>query len=396
MPKLIILAIFVLSCGKDEQSSSFSRLFNYRYHELTQTVSVGDSHACAIIVGGKVLKCWGKNHYGQLGTGSDKPPQSAPVEILFESDKSVRSISAGTDHSCAILNDHSLQCWGNNQYGQVGDGSTQPRFSPTSVNLGENRTAKMVSTGNGHTCAILDDDSLKCWGDNQYGQIGIGNNKTPQLSPTAVLLGDDVNAKMISLGNYHTCAMLDNYSVKCWGDNSYGQLGDESTTKRNLPTPVNLGENRTALAIDTGGDHTCAHLDNHALLCWGLNDNGQLGDGTTTNRPSPTTVNLRSLYPPEALALGHRHSCILLGNGTPKCWGANDKKQLGDGDTVPKSIPVTPNLGSQTTARIIKSGSKHTCAIIEDDSLVCWGDNDSGQLGDGTTEPRSLPITVKL
>ena len=399
--KLIFLMALLCSCGKGSQSSSFSRLRNYKLHELTKTVSVGYAHACAILISDGILKCWGENAYGQLGTGDNKSPQKIPVTIDLGIDRNAKAISVGSNHSCVILDDDSLKCWGYNQYGEIGDASTTQRNLPTLVDLGENRTAKAISAGNGHTCAILNDDSIKCWGDNQYGQIGIKTNLPYQTTPTGVSLGADKTAKMISLGDYHSCAILNDDSLKCWGYNQYGQVGDDSTSNRNFPTLIDLGENRTARTVDAGGDHTCTLLDNHTLHCWGFNDSGQLGDGTTTTRTSPAAVNLRSLYPPEALSLGHRHSCILLTNGIPHCWGKNNHRQLGDGSLKPNSIPVIPNLGTGTTARVVSAGSRHTCAIIEDDSLVCWGCWNEGNtadchLGDGSTKPKSIPVTVKL
>ena len=395
--RTIVLAVLLCSCGRDKQTSSFSRLINYKITELTKTVSAGDAHSCAILVTTGILKCWGDNRYGQIGLGEgDQAPQKTPVVVPLGSGRRIRAVSAGTDHSCAIPDDGSLWCWGHNQYGQIGDGSTDPRPSPTPVNLGEDRTAKAVSTGNGHSCAILDDGSLKCWGYNQHGQIGDGS-ADPRLVPTTVELGDDKTAKTVSLGGYHSCAILNDGSLKCWGDNRHGQIGDGSTDPRHSPTAINLGDNRTASALDAGGDHTCVLLDgDHSPVCWGLNDSGQLGDKTSTSRSSPTPVHLLSGHPAEALSLGHRHSCALMKNGILYCWGANSDRQLGDGSTEPRSYPVAPNLGDHTSVRVAGAGGKHTCAIVEDDSLVCWGNNTSGRLGDGSDNTTDLPVAVKL
>ena len=398
MRRLIIIpALLLCSCGQ-EPSSSFSRLRNYKIHKLTKKVNIGDSHVCAILAGSGTLKCWGgNNQHGQLG--GENPDNRGRVTVSLPSGRSVLEVGVGTDHTCAILDDDSLHCWGNNQYGQLGNGKTGKVNGTVAVSLGENRTAKMVQAGNGHTCAILDDDSLKCWGRNHEGQVGINSSTTVQTSPINISLGgSDKTAKMIALGSHHTCAILkDDNTLKCWGFNQSGQIGDGSTDSRAAPTAINLGENRTALAVDAGGEHTCAILDNKNLICWGLNDKGQLGDGGSTNLPSPhlaVSVSLSSF--PDSISLGHKHSCVLLINGSPFCWGDNDHHQLGDGNTSPSSLPVTPALGSNATARTISAGSQNTCAIMEDDSLVCWGDNTSDILGSEIDKKAHAPTTIQL
>ena len=200
------------------------------------------------------------------------------------------TLAAGLYHTCAILDDGSVSCWGYNSNGQLGDGTTTNRNTPTQTSsLGTDRTAVAISTGQHHTCAILDDGSVSCWGDNDYGKLGDGTT-TDRNTPTQTSsLGTDRTAVAISAGDYHTCAILDDGSVSCWGYNDYGQLGDGTTTDRNTPTQTSsLGTDRTAVAITAGDYHTCAILDDGSVSCWGYNSYGQLGDGTTTNRNTPT------------------------------------------------------------------------------------------------------------
>ena len=204
--------------------------------------------------------------------------------------RTAKAISLGKYHTCAILDDDSLKCWGYNGSGQLGDGTTTRRSTPTAVDLGDGRMAKAIGLRREHTCAILDDDSLKCWGDNEYGQLGKGTS-TRQIA-TTVDLGNMRTAKSIITEKSHTCSILDDDSLKCWGYNGSGRLGDGTTTDRHSPTSVNLGVGRTAKAIELGNEHTCTILDDDSLRCWGDNGSGQLGDGTTTNRHSPTVVNL--------------------------------------------------------------------------------------------------------
>ena len=202
-------------------------------------------------------------------------------------------ITAGSSHTCAILDDGSVSCWGKNRNGQLGDGTGEHRHTPTQTSsLGDNRTAVAISAGGSHTCAILDDGSVICWGKNNYGQIGDGTNGSDdhRLTPTQTSsLGVNRTAVAMSAGGSHTCVILDDGSMSCWGLNFKGQLGDGSTNPsedRNTPTQTaNLGG--IAVVIAAGGDHTCAILEDDLAHCWGYNFYGQLGDGTTTDRHSP-------------------------------------------------------------------------------------------------------------
>ena len=187
------------------------------------------------------------------------------------------------------LNDDSLVCWGHNAYGQLGVGDTSQLSdsnvaSPTPVTLGSGRTAKAVALGHYHTCAILSDDSLSCWGSNYGGRLGVGDT-TDRNSPTAVSLGSST-VKAVALGQSHTCAILSDDSLSCWGKNTYGQLGVGDTTDRNSPTAVSLGSS-TVKAVALGGSHTCAILNDDSVKCWGYNYYGQLGMGVWMGNENP-------------------------------------------------------------------------------------------------------------
>ena len=338
---------------------------------------------------------------GKLGDGTITNRHS-PTSVDLGMGRTAKAISLGTSHTCAILDDDSLRCWGNNTYGQMGAGTTTRGHPPTAVDLGVARTAKAVNPGEWRTCAILDDDSLVCWGFNNKGQLGDGTT-TNRHAPTLVNLGAGRSAKAIRFGgtshaNSHTCAILDDDSLVCWGSNNTGQLGDGTTTDRHDPTAVDLGASRTAQVLHVGKSHNCAILDDNSLKCWGANGNGQLGDGSTTGRHSPVAVDLGDSRTAQAVSLGISHTCAILDNGELKCWGANAKGQLGDRTTTDRHTPTPVNLGDGRTAQSIHLGEKHTCAILDDNSLKCWGDNNSGQLGDGTTSgtDRHTPTAVNL
>ncbi len=303
-------------------------------------------------------------------------------------------ITAGSSHTCAILDDGSVSCWGKNRNGQLGDGTGEHRHTPTQTSsLGDNRTAVAISAGGSHTCAILDDGSVSCWGKNYYGQIGDGTGDDRFTPTQTTSLGVNRTAVAISAGYSHTCAILDDGSVSCWGW-SHGLLGDATNT----PTQTSsLGDNRTAVAISAGGSHTCAILDDGSVICWGKNNYGQIGDGTNgsdDHRLTPTqTSSLGVNRTAVAMSAGGSHTCVILDDGSMSCWGLNFKGQLGDGSTNPSEDRNTPtqtaNLGG--IAVVIAAGGDHTCAILEDDLAHCWGYNFYGQLGDGTTTDRHSP-----
>jgi alpha-tubulin suppressor-like RCC1 family protein len=211
-----------------------------------------------------------------------------------------KAISAGDSHTCAILDNSQVKCWGDNYYGQLGQGDNINRGygsnqmgSLNPVNLGSERTAKSITTGTGYTCVILDDDSVKCWGRGHAGQLAHGKTQPVDSPPNLPInLGSGITAKAITAGKFHTCAVIDNSSIKCWGLNDSGQLGLENTSNRgdeqnemgdNLPA-VDLGAGKTARAISTGDRHTCAILDNASIKCWGSNISGELGIGEPGNR----------------------------------------------------------------------------------------------------------------
>ena len=237
--------------------------------------------------------------------------------------------------------------------GRLGDGTTTDRHTPTQTSsLGTSRTAVAIAAGDSHTCTILDNGSVSCWGHNSRGQLGDGTT-TDKNSPTQTdSLGTDRTAVTISAGYDSTCAILDDGSVSCWGNNGIGQIGDGTTTDRNIPTQTaSLGTDRTAVAISVGHLHTCAILDDGSVSCWGYNANGQLGDGTNTDRLTPTqTSSLGTNRTAVAISLGG-HSCAILDDATISCWGYNVYGQLGDGTTTHRSTPTqTASLGINRTA----------------------------------------------
>jgi Alpha-tubulin suppressor and related RCC1 domain-containing proteins len=236
------------------------------------------------------------------------------------------------------------------------------------------------SSGGSHTCVLLEDGSVACWGRNNYGQLGVGDT-TNRITPVLVSNIGTILPKAVAITNgyAHTCVLLEDGRIACWGDNYYGQLGDGTTTQRTTPVLVsNIGTILPkAVAIAAGDLHTCALLANGSVACWGSNYHGQLGDGTTTNRITPVLVkNIGTTLPKAvAIALGCYYSCALLEDGRIACWGRNDYGQLGVGDTTNRATPVIVNdIGSTLPkALAVATGCAHTCALLEDGRIACGG-----------------------
>jgi alpha-tubulin suppressor-like RCC1 family protein len=364
------------------------------------TITAGAYHTCAIMDNGSV-SCWGGNWDGQLGDGTNTD-RNTPTQISsFGEGRTAVALTAGEYHTCVILDDGSVSCWGYNEYGQLGDGTTTARNTTTQTSsLGTDRTAVAINAGGYHTCAILDDGSVSCWGRNWAGQLGDGTSTDRDTPTQTSSLGTDRTAVAITAGKFHTCAILDDGSVSCWGYNGYGQLGDGTTTNRNTPTQTStLGTDRTAVAITAATRHTCAILDDGSVSCWGYNSKGQLGDGTSTDRDTPTqTSSLGEGRTAVAITGGDYHTCAILDDGSVSCWGLNNYYgQLGDGTTTDRYTPTqTSSLGTGRTAVAISAGEEHTCAILNDGTVSCWGNNGDGQLGDGTDTFRLTPTAIEI
>jgi alpha-tubulin suppressor-like RCC1 family protein len=285
------------------------------------------------------------------------------------------------------------------------------------VDLGAGETAAAIAVGDEHTCALLSDGSVKCWGHNDYGTLGLGDTSWRGHSPEtmgdnlpAVDLGAGETASAIAAGSRHTCALLSSGGVKCWGFNNFGQLGLGDTISRgdgagemgdDLPV-VDLGE--PAVALSLGTYHSCALLIGGGVKCWGNNDFGQLGLGDTASRGddanemgnSLPAVDVSTGWNAVSIAAGSRHTCALLIDGSVKCWGNNDFGQLGLGDTDSRGDDVYEMgdylspvfLGAGRSSTGITTKGEHSCTLLTDGSVRCWGYNHFGQLGLGDSTQR--------
>jgi alpha-tubulin suppressor-like RCC1 family protein len=348
-------------------------------------VGTGVNHTCALKTNGAVY-CWGANTDGQIGSGTLNSIYNTPILVALPADST--AIAVGTGHSCALQSTGNIMCWGNGVSGQLGNGSTASSIVPVSLTVPGG--VKAITAGGSHTCAIKTNDEVVCWGNNAQGQLGDGTN-TNATAPVTVGITGGVTA--ISAGGNHTCALKTNGDIACWGDNTYGQFGNGSTTSSNTPVVLSLAGG--AIAVSAGSTrHVCAIKTSGDAVCWGDGTFGQLGNGATANSLVPVATNTVAGGLKE-IATGSLHTCAIKTNGDATCWGGNGFGALGNGTNTNSSVPVAVTLPGGVKA-ISKGVGQHSCAIKTDGSTVCWGgsNNYAGQLGNGTNGPSNLPVPV--
>ena len=352
-------------------------------------IAAGGGHACAITTGGS-LSCWGSAGSGGLGDGNGGY-SAVPVAVIGLA-ADVTSVGVGFEHTCAVTTGGAVRCWGYNQFGQVGDGTSTTRLTPTPVS-GLAAGVSAVAGGSLQTCALMVSGEVRCWGGDGGSQLGLGSVFVVSRRTPWPISGFGSGLARVAAGEWHTCGLTTTGGVKCWGSNFYGQLGDGARSWLVRPVPLDvsgLADGATAIAV--GKTHTCA-LAGGAVKCWGQNTSGQLGDGTVIDRPIPTQVSGLT-GDVVAIAAGDSHTCALTSGGGVICWGANWYGQLGDGTTTNRLTPTDVGGMSSGIAGISVFGP-HTCVTTTAGAVKCWGYNRYGQLGDGTTTDRWSPAAVE-
>lgn len=364
-------------------------------YSTPKTISAGNETTCAVISDG-TIKCWGNDGAGRLGIGSENVNQNEPG-TLVSGINNAREVMAGYQHSCAVLEDGSAKCWGWDNYFQLGDGGELGVAQPnqlTPVNVLNITTATTITAGEDFSCALLSGGTIQCWGKGEYGQLGNGTNDTV-TSPVTV--SNITNAIDFEAYTLNACAIIDNGSVNCWGYGGYGQLGDgvvvmTSGLAYKTNTPVAVSNITNAANISMGYYHACALLDNGSVNCWGKGEFGQLGNGTTSTSAVNTPVYVSDISTAISISAGYAHTCAILSGGTIKCWGGGAGGELGNGSTSNQSTPVS--VSNIDNAVAISSGRSHTCALLSDRSIKCWGTGNAGQLGNGSNSSSSTPVYV--
>jgi len=333
----------------------------------TPAIAAGEYHSCAL-PGNGTVRCWGNNTYGQLGNGTTTN-STTPVTVTGLTN--AVAITAGGRYSCALLDDGTARCWGLNSSGQLGNGTTTNTSTPVTVTGLTGATAIDASSAN-HTCAVLGDGTARCWGANGTGKLG---NGTETNSTTPVTVTGLTDATDIAAGLHHSCAVLGDGTARCWGLNLGGVLGDGTTTSSTTPVTVTGLVGATDITADLG---TCAVLGDGTARCWG------------SSRPLASVTGLTNATTVTGAGF---HTCALLDDGTAGCWGSNDWGQLGNGTNTDSSTPVP--VTSLSGAVDITAGYMHSCAILDDATAYCWGYGAWGQLGnDSTPVESSTPVPV--
>lgn len=316
--------------------------------------------------------CWGRNDYGQVGDGTTAR-RFTPTQVLGTD---WQQVTTGGATTCGIKGTGRLSCWGLNNYGQLGIGRTKPVLRPRQVGTG---TWKDVAPAWHHTCGVATDESLWCWGQNIRGSLGLGTTSRSVDVPRKV---GTASWRSVVSGGWHSCGIRTDGSAWCWGDNQLGQLGLGNDDRQTAPRRVGAESDRW-IDLSTGYGHTCGVRADGTLQCWGLNDRGQLGDGTQTGRLSPTTV--AGTWSDVAVSDGG--TCALAGSGGVWCWGDNRYGQVAAPSAVVVTRPVRRT--SPAGASMLAAGWLHTCAARPDEVVTCWGSNEVGQAASTTGTSRT-------
>ncbi|MEV4253707.1 Ig-like domain repeat protein, partial [Spirillospora sp. NPDC049652] len=325
-------------------------------------IDAGDYHNLAVTSGGRVLG-WGQNAYGELGNGSTAGIVDVPVYADLPAGVTVTQVSGGYHHSLAVTSDGRVLAWGYNGYGELGDGTTESRTVPVEVHLPQGVTVKQVSAGYMFSLALTTDGRVLAWGYNNYGKLGNGTT-TDSRTPVQVALPSDLTIKQVAAGDNHGLALTTSSRVWGWGLNQFGELGTNPLFN-NLPVQVPMPGGDTLTQIAAGDRNSMAVTSDGRVLAWGQNNAGKLGDGTTTNRDTPVEVVLPDGVKVTQVDTGVFHSAAVTSDGRALGWGTNSDGELGDGTTTPSLTPVFMLLPEHTTAVQITVGRYHTAMLAE-------------------------------
>jgi alpha-tubulin suppressor-like RCC1 family protein len=372
------------------------------------SVNAGGQSSCGIDRGG-VLYCWGSNNDGQLGIGQGPggpgPIFAVPQAVTLVGNQTFAHVSGGQYHYCGWTPSNVGYCWGDNNNGQLGIGSnSRSANEPSLINVG--LAFASISAGRSHSCGLTTGGRPYCWGSNDRAQLG-GNITIDTVAHTVTLVSDNTPREVgsqtdgkffgvfdfsaIAAGGVHTCAIDFTHQAFCWGLGRDGQLGDGNNfVDQYIPQKVNGGQ--AFDSITAGFGHACALSSGGSAFCWGVDTEGQLGNGGTTNANTPSAVAGGQFF--VAIAAGYAHTCAITAGGDAYCWGRNAEGQLGTGNTAQSSSPQLV-LGG-LVFKTISAGDYASCGVTIDNVAYCWGDNKFGTIGDGSTTNRVLPSKVRF
>jgi alpha-tubulin suppressor-like RCC1 family protein len=344
------------------------------------------------------VRGWGTNDDGELGHGTSSLFAETPVTAKLPKGVTVTSVRAGCDHTVALTSAGGALAWGDNSEGQVGDGTTKSRRTPVRVKLPAGTKLTAVRAGCDHTIALTKSGSVLAWGFNKFGELGDGTSKD-RNTPVKVKLPKGVKVKAISAGCDQNLALTTKGKVYAWGLNLYGEIGDGTTKNRHTPVAVKLPAGTRATIVAAGCAHSLAQTST-GLYGWGENAEGQLGDGSTTSTDMPVLIPLLFRGPPPGkitgLFAGCQHSLALFAKGALLAWGENGSGQLGNGTTTSSDKPVGVMLPTGTKVKSVSAGCDSSLALTATGKVLAWGYNAQGELGDDSTSDSDVPVAVDL
>lgn len=369
--------------------------------------SEGHNHSCAILSDNNAY-CWGEGAWGALGTNSTSD-SNVPTPVYTGhrlSGKTIKQIATGDYHTCAIASDDKIYCWGYGVKGELGNSFNVQVNEPTPITdsgVVAGKKMTQIAAGFNHNCALDSDGKVYCWGENNYGELG-DNSTTSSNVPVATSMTEfgGKRVKQIVAGFYYTCALTTDGSVFCWGTTANGRIGTGQTSGYSTrPVQISFG-GKTVESISGHATHACAVISgSQELYCWGKNNRGQIGNGSTSDSYSPSPVLVSGLLGGgktiKQVKASYDHTCVLISNGDVYCWGAGDKGQLGNGSTSDSMSPVKVNMPSITadnTIREIYSGNNFACALTTRGYAYCWGENWHYQLGNGSSSNALTPTSL--
>jgi len=394
------------SCGSSEQPAPQAPAVP----TASAPLATGGAHTCTLTTSGSAF-CWGRGESGQLGVPvptttcqlDTGPFPCSMVPVAVRGGLAFTQLTAGGSHTCGLTSNGVAHCWGNNESGQLGDNSRSNRDAPVPVETELRFVA--IDAGGAHTCGLTGDGKAYCWGVNNRGQLGTGTTSNSSV-PVAVT-GGHTFKQMVAGGFFfqsaregedefvdgHTCALTTTGEAWCWGNNDHGQLGIGAPAMAQ-PVPALVSGGVVFVALTTGLDssHTCGLTAAGSAYCWGANVFGALGDGSTTGSFAPVPVSGGLAFTKLVAGGFIGHTCGLTASGKAYCWGENEVGQVGDGSTVDRLVP-SPVAGD-LSFNALDAGYRHTCGRATTGAVYCWGANGAGQLGTNSTSPRDVPTQV--
>jgi hypothetical protein len=355
-------------------------------------VALGDQHTCARKPDGTV-KCWGDALQGQIGSGEGSDGGIVSTAAKVATIEDAIDIAAGRNHTCVVRYGGTVSCWGYNLDGQLGNGESA-NVRDTPVDVANLTGAVSVAAGGNFSCAVRSGGTVACWGGNGSGQLGPGGGSG---ATTPIVVPGLEGVVSMSAGEAHACAVKNDGSVLCWGDGQNGQLGSGSPTSS--PTPAVVDQLPEALVVAAAERSTCALSKTNMVYCWGANELGQLGNGAANSTPNPRPIVVANLADATALSAGKNHVCAVRKTGEVACWGDGLRGQLGDGKGHDGGLPQASlvMVSGIQSAFAVGGGGEHSCAVTRASAISCWGANDRGQLGNGSSGPDTMetaPVPV--